>query len=117
VDPFLDRVATANGLLHISFDADFLDPGVAPGVSAPVPGGATAYEARRIMEILHESALVTSLDVAELNPALDERGRTTLLLIDLIASLMGRRSIDHRARTVRPWRKTSMSFRSSASTA
>jgi arginase len=94
LDRFLQRVATAGGRLHISLDVDFLDPSIAPGVGTSVPGGATFREAHLIMEVLHDSNLVTSLDLVELNPFLDERGRTALLMVDLVASLMGRRVLD-----------------------
>jgi arginase len=88
---FLDRVRAANGLLHVSFDVDFLDPAIAPAVGTTVPGGATFREAHLVMEALGDSGLVCSLDLVELNPFLDERGRTATLLTDLTASLFGRR--------------------------
>jgi arginase len=91
----LAAVAAANALLHVSFDVDFLDPGVAPGVGTTVPGGATIREAHLIMELLHDSGLVTSLDVVELNPFLDVRGQSALVLVDLIGSLFGRQIIEH----------------------
>lgn len=90
----LERVAAAKGLLHVSLDVDFLDPGIAPAVGTTVPGGATFREAHLVMEMLHDSGLVFSLDIAELNPFLDERGRTATLLVDLLASLLGRRVMD-----------------------
>ena len=91
---FLARVAAAGGRLHVSLDVDFLDPGIAPGVGTTVPGGATFREAHLIMEMLHDSGRVASLDLVELNPFLDERGRTAHLMVDLAASLMGRRVLD-----------------------
>jgi len=91
---FLARVEAANGLLHVSLDVDFLDPAIAPAVGTTVPGGATFREAHLVMEMLSDSGLVTSLDLVELNPFLDERGRTATLLVDLTASLMGRRIMD-----------------------
>ena len=91
---FLDRVKAAEGTLHVSLDVDFLDPGIAPGVGTTVPGGATFREAHLVMEMLCDSGLVSSLDLVELNPFLDERGRTATLLVDLCASLMGRRVLD-----------------------
>lgn len=94
LDAFLRRVADAGGRLHVSLDVDFLDPDIAPGVGTTVPGGATFREAHLIMEMLCDSGLVGSLDLVELNPFLDERGRTALLLVDLVASLMGRRVLD-----------------------
>lgn len=91
---FLERVKAANGALHVSFDVDFLDPSIAPAVGTTVPGGATFREAHLVMELLCDFGLVTSLDLVELNPFLDERGRTASLLVDLTASLLGRTVLD-----------------------
>jgi len=96
---FLEKVAAANGMLHVSLDVDFLDPSIAPGVGTTVPGGATFREAHLAMEMLHDSGLVTSLDLVELNPFLDERGKTALLLTDLTASLLGRQVMDRPTRS------------------
>lgn len=84
-------VSAANGMLHVSLDADFLDPSIAPGVGTPVNGGATWREAHLAMEMLADSGLVTSMDLVELNPFLDERGKTAMALADLTASLFGQR--------------------------
>jgi arginase len=100
VGAFLDKVASRGGVLHVSFDVDFLDPEIAPGVGTTVPGGASFREAHLVMEMLHDTGRVRSLDLVELNPFLDERGRTALLLVDLVASLMGRRILD---RPTRSW--------------
>jgi arginase len=86
----IDRVRALDGFLHISLDVDFLDPAIAPGVGTAVPGGATYREAHLVMELLYESGLNPSLDLVELNPFLDERGKSALLLVDLSASLFGR---------------------------
>ena len=91
---FLERVRKADGALHVSFDVDFLEPSIAPAVGTTVPGGATFREAHLVMELLYESGLVTSLDLVELNPFLDERGRTAHLMVDLCASLLGRTVLD-----------------------
>ncbi|MGR3484293.1 MAG: arginase [Paracoccaceae bacterium] len=91
---FLDEVRAADGTLHVSLDVDFLEPAIAPAVGTTVPGGATFREAHLVMEELHDSGLVTSLDLAELNPALDERGRTATLVTDLVASLFGASILD-----------------------
>jgi arginase len=96
---FLQRVKLARGRLHVSFDVDFLDPVIAPAVGTTVPGGATFREAHLVMEMLHDSGLVTSLDIAELNPFLDHRGQTALLLADLVASLFGKRVLDRPTRS------------------
>ena len=98
---FLEAVEEANGMLHVSLDVDFLDPAVAPAVGTTVPGGATFREAHLVMEMLHESELVTSLDLVELNPFLDERGRTAHLMVDLVASLMGKKVFDRPTRAFR----------------
>ncbi|KUJ85804.1 arginase [Ruegeria marisrubri] len=96
---FLDKVRATDGMLHVSLDVDFLEPAIAPAVGTTVPGGATEREAHLAMELLHESGLVCSLDLVELNPFLDERGRTAKLMVDLAASLMGRRIFDRPTRS------------------
>jgi arginase len=90
----IDRVKASNGVLHLSFDVDFLDPSVAPGVGTTVPGGATYREAHLIMELLHDSGLVQSVDIVELNPFLDERGRTARAVVELVGSLFGQQITD-----------------------
>ena len=87
-------VSEANGLLHVSLDVDFLDPDVAPGVGTTVPGGATFREAHLVMEMLCDSGLVASLDLVELNPFLDDRGKSARIMVELTASLFGRRIFD-----------------------
>lgn len=98
LDEFLEMVARQNGMLHVSLDVDFLDPMIAPAVGTTVPGGATMREAHLVMEMLHDSELMTSLDLVELNPFLDERGRTAQLMVDLAASALGRRVFDRPTR-------------------
>jgi len=73
---------------------------VAPGVGTTVPGGATYREAHMIMELLHDSGIVQSLDIVELNPFLDERGRTARNVVDLIGSLFGQQITDRPTPTV-----------------
>ncbi|MEC3862591.1 arginase [Mesobacterium sp. TK19101] len=91
---FLADVAAAGGMLHVSLDVDFLDPAVAPAVGTTVPGGATVREAHLVMEMLHDSGLMCSMDLVELNPMLDERGRSAQVMVDLAASALGRRVFD-----------------------
>jgi arginase len=90
----IDKVKARGGVLHVSLDVDFLDPGVAPGVGTTVPGGATYREAHLVMEMLHDSGLVGSVDIVELNPFLDERGRTARTVVELIGSLFGQQITD-----------------------
>jgi arginase len=96
---FLKDIEEVGGVLHVSFDVDFLEPSIAPAVGTTVPGGATFREAHLVMEILHDSGLVCSLDLVELNPFLDERGRTAVLMTDFAASLMGKQVIDRPTRS------------------
>lgn len=98
VRSILETVSAANGLLHVSFDVDFLDPDLAPGVGTTVPGGATFREAHLVMEMLCDSGLVSSLDLVELNPFLDDRGKSARVLVELTASLFGRRIFDRPTR-------------------
>lgn len=95
---FLADVEAANGMLHVSLDVDFLDPSIAPAVGTTVPGGATMREGHLAMEMICDSGLMTSLDLVELNPFLDERGRTAQVMVDLAASALGRRVFDRPTR-------------------
>ncbi|HMB73084.1 MAG TPA: arginase, partial [Gammaproteobacteria bacterium] len=85
----LDHAARDGSHLHVSFDVDFLDPAIAPGVPTTVPGGPTYREAQLCMEMIHDSGLMGSLDIMELNPAYDERNRTAALAVELVESLFG----------------------------
>ncbi|TNF61049.1 MAG: arginase [Burkholderiales bacterium] len=79
--------------LHVSFDVDFLDPQIAPGVGTTVPGGPTYREAQLCMEMIADTGRLASLDIMELNPALDIRNQTALLAVDLVASLFGKSTL------------------------
>ena len=83
----------ANTHLHVSFDVDFLDPEIAPGVGTTVPGGPTYREAQLCMEMIADTGRLGSLDVMELNPALDVRNKTAQLAVDLIESLFGKSTL------------------------
>ena len=83
----------ANTHLHVSFDVDFLDPDIAPGVGTTVPGGPTYREAQLCMEMIADTGRLASLDVMELNPAFDVRNKTALLAVDLIESLFGKSTL------------------------
>lgn len=79
------------GGVHVSCDADWIDPGEAPGVGTPVRGGATLREAHLAMEIIHDSGALVAMDLVEINPILDRQNHTAELAADLIASAFGRR--------------------------
>jgi arginase len=82
--------------LHVSFDVDFLDPEIAPGVLTTVPGGPSYREAQLCMEMIADTGLLASLDVMELNPALDVRNRTANVAVELIGSLFGKSTLMRR---------------------
>jgi len=76
---------------HLSLDMDAVDPGEAPGVGTPVYGGITYREAHLAMELVCDSGLMTSLEVVEVNPVMDEANRTALLAVELALSALGKR--------------------------
>lgn len=88
----------ANTHLHVSFDVDFLDPEIAPGVGTTIPGGPTYREAQLCMEMIADTGRLASLDVMELNPALDVRNKTAVLAVDLIESLFGKSTLMRKER-------------------
>jgi len=79
--------------LHVSFDVDFLDPAIAPGVGTTIPGGPTYREAQLVMEMIADTGLMASLDIVELNPAFDNRNATAVLAVDLVESLFGKSTL------------------------
>lgn len=86
----LKEVDEKDACIHVSFDVDSLDPTIAPGVGTTIPGGLTYREAQLCMEMIHDSGRVISLDLMEINPALDFQNSTAKLAIELTASLFGR---------------------------
>ncbi|TNJ33885.1 arginase [Arenimonas terrae] len=79
--------------VHVSFDVDFLDPAIAPGVGTTVPGGPNYREAQLVMEMIADTGRVGSIDIVELNPAFDEHNRTGQLAVDLVESLFGKSTL------------------------
>jgi arginase len=79
--------------LHVSFDVDILDPSIAPGTGTTVPGGVNYREAQLIMEMIADTGRLGSLDIVEVNPALDRRNRTAKLVVDLVESLFGKSTL------------------------
>ncbi|MFC4525232.1 arginase [Dyella halodurans] len=82
-----------NTHLHVSFDVDFLDPTIAPGVGTTVRGGPNYREAQLCMEMIADTGRVSSLDIVELNPAFDKRNQTARLAVDLVESLFGKSTL------------------------
>ncbi len=83
----------ANTHVHVSFDVDFLDPEIAPGVGTTVPGGPNYREAQLVMEMIADTGAMGSLDIVELNPAFDVRNKTAALAVDLVESLFGKSTL------------------------
>ncbi len=84
---------TDNTHLHVSFDVDFLDPSIAPGVGTTVAGGPTYREAQLCMEMIADTGRLGSLDIMELNPAFDVKNQTARLAVDLVDSLFGKSTL------------------------
>jgi arginase len=91
--------------LHVSFDVDFLDPEIAPGVGTTVPGGPSYREAQLCMEMIADTGQLASLDIMELNPSLDLRNRTAEVAVDLVASLFGKSTLMRRENAPAPMLK------------
>jgi arginase len=83
----------ANTHVHVSFDVDFLDPDIAPGVGTTIPGGPNYREAQLVMEMIADTGRMGSLDIVELNPALDNKNQTAKLAVDLVESLFGKSTL------------------------
>ena len=79
--------------IHLSLDLDFVDPQVAPGVGTPVVGGPTYREAQLAMEMIADTGRLGSIDLVEINPALDIRNTTAELAVDLVESLFGKSTL------------------------
>ena len=82
-----------NTHVHVSFDVDFLDPAIAPGVGTTVPGGPNYREAQLVMEMIADAGSLGSVDIVELNPAFDEHNKTAALAVDLVESLFGKSTL------------------------
>ena len=91
MDEAMSIATTGTGGVHLSCDADWVDPAEAPGVGTPVRGGATLREAHLAMEIVHDSGAMVAMDLVEINPILDRQNQTAELCAELIASAFGRR--------------------------
>jgi arginase len=79
--------------LHVSFDVDFLDPSLAPGVATMVRGGPSYREAQLCMEMIADTGRLGSMDIMELNPALDHCNQTAHLVVDLVQSIFGKNTL------------------------
>jgi len=87
----LARVTDGTDYVHVSFDLDAVDPTVAPGVGTPVKGGLDYREAHLIMELLHDSGVMTSLEMVEVNPILDQGNASAMFAVELVQSAFGKK--------------------------
>jgi arginase len=87
----LARVTDGTDYVHVSFDLDAVDPTVAPGVGTPVKGGLDYREAHLIMELVHDSGVMTSLEMVEVNPILDDRNTSAAFAVELVQSAFGKK--------------------------
>jgi arginase len=87
----LARVTDGTDYVHVSFDLDAVDPTVAPGVGTPVKGGLDYREAHLIMELLHDSGVMTSLEMVEVNPILDQGNASAAFAVELVQSAFGKK--------------------------
>ncbi|MCF8474344.1 MAG: arginase [Emcibacter sp.] len=97
----LEEVKAKDAYIHVSFDVDSLDPTIAPGVGTTIPGGLTYREAQLCMEMIHDSQRMISLDLMEINPALDFQNGTARLSVELAASLFGRQIFPNPQKPIR----------------
>jgi len=87
----LARVGAGTDYVHVSFDLDAVDPTVAPGVGTPVKGGLDYREAHQIMEFISDARMMTSLEIVEVNPILDEKNASADFAVELVQSAFGKR--------------------------
>jgi arginase len=87
----LARITDGTDYVHVSFDLDAVDPTVAPGVGTPVKGGLDYREAHLIMELLHDSGVMTSLELVEVNPILDQGNASAMFAVELVQSAFGKK--------------------------
>ncbi|HKD04512.1 MAG TPA: arginase [Bryobacteraceae bacterium] len=91
MDDAIEAASDGTAGFHLSLDMDFVDPDYAPGVGTPVRGGATYREAHLAMEMICDSGRMTSLEVVEVNPVIDEVNRTAELAVELVLSALGKK--------------------------
>ena len=87
----IDKICDGTAGFHCSLDLDVVDPSCAPGVGTPVKGGISYREAHIVMEMIHDSGSMLSLDAVEVNPILDQGNQTGELAVELVSSAFGKR--------------------------
>ncbi|MDH9161610.1 MULTISPECIES: arginase [Staphylococcus] len=75
--------------IHLSLDVDGLDPVETPGTGTRVLGGLTYRESHFALELLHSSNLITSMDIVEVNPLIDQNNHTAEQAVSLVGSFFG----------------------------
>jgi arginase len=87
----LAQVTAGTDFVHVSLDLDAVDPSVTPGVGTPVKGGLDYREAHLIMEVIADAGIMTSLEVVEVNPILDEGNASAEFAVELVQSAFGKK--------------------------
>jgi arginase len=86
----IGNVTNGTDLVHVSFDLDAVDPTIARGVGTPVRGGLNYREAHSVMELVSDAGIMTSLEMVEVNPILDERNTSAEFAVELLQSAFGK---------------------------
>lgn len=84
------RATDGTAGFHLSFDLDGTDPGVAPGVGTPVPGGVSYRESHTVMELVADSGKLLGLEMTEINPILDTANKTARAAVEFVESALGK---------------------------
>jgi arginase len=87
----LSKITDGTDYVHVSFDLDAVDPSIAPGVGTPVKGGLDYREAHLVMEFIADSEVMTSLEIVEANPILDEHNTSAQFAVELVQSAFGKK--------------------------
>jgi len=90
MDDAIKIASRGSGGYGVTFDVDVLDPGDAPGSGTLVRGGLTYREAHLAMEKIAEAGGMRSLEIVEINTALDVNNKTAELGVELILSALGK---------------------------
>jgi arginase len=87
----LARVTSGTDYVHVSFDLDAVDPTITPGVGTPVKGGLDYREAHLVMEMVADAGVMTSLEMVEVNPILDQGNTSASFAVELVQSAFGKK--------------------------
>jgi len=87
----ISQATDGTDFVHVSMDLDAVDPAVAPGVGTPVKGGLDYREAHLIMELIADAGVMSSLELVEVNPILDQHNASAEFAVELVQSAFGKK--------------------------